>query len=99
VLKEFSGGLRGEYEVALPAVLGIQSAEKPPRYVPVAKVRAAMKSAKIETAEIAAPDVARALAIERMYKPEAAGRAQMLEGTPDDIAARIAGLLAERGII
>jgi alkanesulfonate monooxygenase SsuD/methylene tetrahydromethanopterin reductase-like flavin-dependent oxidoreductase (luciferase family) len=34
-----------------------------------------------------------------MYKPEAAGRAQMLEGTPEDIAARIAGLLTERGII
>jgi electron transfer flavoprotein alpha/beta subunit len=38
---EFPGGVRGEYEVKLPAVLGIQAAEKPPRYVPVAKVRAA----------------------------------------------------------
>jgi electron transfer flavoprotein beta subunit len=99
VLKEFSGGLRGEYEVDLPAVLGIQSAEKPPRYVPVAKVRAVMKSAKIETANIAPPEPARALAVERMYKPEVTGRAQMLEGTPEDIAERIAGLLAERGII
>ncbi|MBM3856325.1 MAG: electron transfer flavoprotein subunit beta, partial [Verrucomicrobia bacterium] len=34
--KEFAGGVRGEFEVPLPAVLGIQSAEKPPRYVPVA---------------------------------------------------------------
>jgi len=99
VLKEFSGGLRGEYEVALPAVLGIQSAEKPPRYVPVAKVRAVMKSAKIETADAAPPDPPRALTVERMYKPEVAGRAQMLEGTPEDVAARIASLLAERGII
>ncbi|HUL55046.1 MAG TPA: hypothetical protein VMS96_15315 [Terriglobales bacterium] len=99
VLKEFSGGMRGEFEVALPAVLGIQSAEKPPRYVPVAKVRAVMKSGKIESADIAPPDPARALAVERMYKPEVAGRAQMLEGTPEDVATRIAGLLAERGII
>lgn len=99
VLKEFSGGLRGEYEVALPAVLGIQSAERPPRYVPVAKVRAVMKSAKIETADIAPSEPARALAVARMYKPEVAGRAEMLEGKPEDIAARIAGLLAERGII
>jgi electron transfer flavoprotein beta subunit len=99
VLKEFSGGLRGEYEVALPAVLGIQSAEKPPRYVPVAKVRAVMKSAKIEIANLSPPESAKALAVERMYKPEVAGRAQMLEGTPEDIVARIAGLLAERGII
>ena len=99
VMKEFSGGLRGQFEMSLPAVLGIQSADKPPRYVPVAKVRAAMKSAKIETADIPAPTPAKALAVERMYKPEAAGHAQMLEGAPEAIAERIAGLLAERGYI
>jgi electron transfer flavoprotein beta subunit len=99
VLKEFSGGMRGEFEVTLPAVLGIQSAERPPRYVPVAKVRAAMKSARIETADIAPPESANAIAVERMYKPEVAGRAQMLDGSPEDISARIASLLVERGII
>ncbi len=97
-LKEFSGGLRGKFEVPLPAVLGIQSAEKPPRYVPVAKVRAAMKSGKIESAEVAAPEPARVLAVDRMYKPEATGRAEMLEGTPDAVADRIVVLLAEKGI-
>ena len=40
VTKEYAGGVRGDFEVALPAVLGIQAAEAPPRYVPVAKVRA-----------------------------------------------------------
>jgi len=99
VLKEFAGGLRGEFEVPLPAVLGIQSAEKPPRYVPVAKVRAVMKSAKIETVSVAAPEKAAALDLEKMYKPEAAGRAQMLEGSPEEIAGKLADLLAERGII
>jgi electron transfer flavoprotein beta subunit len=97
-LKEFSGGLRGKFEVPLPAVLGIQSAEKPPRYVPVAKVRAAMKSGKIESAGVAAPEPARVLAVDRMYKPEATGRAEMIEGTPDAVADRIAALLAEKGI-
>jgi electron transfer flavoprotein beta subunit len=99
VLKEFSGGMRGEFEVTLPAVLGIQSAERPPRYVPVAKVRAVMKSAKIATADIEPPESAKALAVERMYKPEVAGGAQMLDGSPEDIAGKIASLLAERGII
>ena len=55
VTKEFAGGLRGEFALPLPAVLGIQSAEKPPRYVPIAKVRAAMKSAKIETVDVTPP--------------------------------------------
>jgi electron transfer flavoprotein beta subunit len=98
-IKEFSGGLRGEFELPLPAVLGIQSAEKPPRYVPVAKVRMAMKSAKIETLDTSAPETAATVVVRSMYKPEVAGRAQMLEGAPEEIAERIAGILAERGII
>jgi len=99
VWKEFTGGVRGEFGVTPPAVLGVQSAEKPPRYVPVAKVRAVMKSAKIETADVAAPAVPKALAVERMYKPEAAGRAQMIEGSPEDVANRLAEILAERSVI
>jgi electron transfer flavoprotein beta subunit len=99
VLKEFAGGLRGEFEVKLPAVLGIQSAEKPPRYVPVAKVRAVMKSARIESADLAPPDRPARLALERMYKPEAAGRAQMLEGAPEEIADRLVEVLANNGVI
>jgi electron transfer flavoprotein beta subunit len=99
VLKEFAGGLRGEFEVPVPAVLGIQAAEKPPRYVPVAKVRAAMKSAKIETPVVAEPEAPVAVAVERMYKPEVAGRAEMLEGSPEEVAARIVAVLAERGLV
>lgn len=99
VLKEFSGGVRGEYELPLPAVLGVQAAEKPPRYVPVAKVRNFTKSGKIEAASVPAPARPTVLEVDRMYKPEVAGRAQMLEGSVEEIAGRLADLLAERGII
>jgi electron transfer flavoprotein beta subunit len=99
VLKEFAGGVRGEFELSAPALLGIQSAEKPPRYVPVAKVRAVMKAAQIETAAVAEPDRAMALDVERMYKPEAASHAEMLEGSAEEIAAKLADILAERGIV
>lgn len=99
VLKEFSGGVRGEYELALPAVLGVQAAEKPPRYVPVAKVRAVTKSAEIETASVSALFQPRVLEVDRMYKSEVAGRVQMLQGSVEEIAGRLADLLAERGII
>jgi electron transfer flavoprotein beta subunit len=98
VMKEFAGGLRAEFEVTLPAVLGIQSAEKPPRYVPVAKVRAVMKSGKIEEADIAPPERPARLDIERMYKPEAAGRAEMLEGAPDAVADKLVEVLAKAGV-
>lgn len=99
LVKEFAGGLRGEFEVKLPAVLGIQSAEKPPRYVPVAKVRAVMKSAKIETVEAAAPAVPQGLVVDRMYKPEAAGRAEMIEGTPEEIAGKLAAIFKDRRLV
>ncbi|NIS82789.1 MAG: electron transfer flavoprotein subunit beta, partial [Anaerolineales bacterium] len=43
VRKEYPGGLIAEMEVTTPAVLGIQAAEQPPRYVAISKVRQAMK--------------------------------------------------------
>lgn len=55
VKKEYSGGVLAEMSVTLPAVLGIQAAAQPPRYVPVTRIRQAMKTAQIE--EIPAPEV------------------------------------------
>jgi len=99
VLKEFAGGLRGEFVLPVPCVLGIQSAEKPPRYVPIAKVRATQKTAKIETAEVAAPEKPAVVEVERMYKPEAAGRAQMFEGSPEEVADQVVEVLAQNSLI
>lgn len=99
VVKEYAGGVRGEFEVSLPAVLGVQAAEKPPRYVPVAKVRAAMKSQTIES--IPAPAVAPPTWVEvlEMAKPVVAERAEILEGTPEEIADRVCAILSERGLL
>jgi electron transfer flavoprotein beta subunit len=99
VIKEFAGGLRGEFALPLPAVLGVQSAEKPPRYVPIAKVRAAMKAVKIDTVDVSVPEPAARVSVDRMYKPEVAGRAQMLEGSPDEVAAHIVEVLAKSNLI
>lgn len=101
VVKEFQAGYRGEFEIALPAVLGIQAAEKPPRYVPVAKVRAAMKTAKIEDCEVPqpVPEPLEGIEVLAMAKPEVAGRAEMLEGSPDEVAGKLCELLAERGLL
>jgi electron transfer flavoprotein beta subunit len=98
-LKEFSGGLRGEFTVSLPAVIGIQSASKPPRYVPVAKVNAAKKTAKIESVSLPAPNIKSALSIRKMFTPVATGKAEMLEGSPKDISARLIEIITQRGIL
>jgi len=99
-IKEYPGGVRGEFEVKLPAVLGMQAAEKPPRYVPVAKVRTAMKSQKIDCTPLPTLVEGSWLAIEvvEMKRNEPAGHAEMLEGDPDQVSDKLCGILAERGI-
>lgn len=101
VLREFPGGVRGEYEVKLPAVLGIQAAEKPPRYVPVAKVRAAMKSQTIQSvpAATAADGGVALLPVQEMAKPEVAEHANMLQGSPEEIANQLCEIMAARGLL
>lgn len=100
-IREFGGGVRGEFEVPLPAVLGIQAAERPPRYVPVAKVRAAMKSHKIES--IGVPTMADGglpiLDVSRMRKPVVSGHAQMIDGLPGEISKKLADIFSERGLL
>jgi electron transfer flavoprotein beta subunit len=98
-LKEFSGGLRGEFTVPLPAVVGIQSASKPPRYVPIAKVNAAKKTAKIESVSLPAPGVKSTLSIRKMFTPVATGKAEMLTGSPKEISTRIIDIITQRGIL
>ena len=51
--KEFPGAVMARLKVKLPAVLGILGAEQPPRYVPVSRIRAAMKSTQFEEVAVA----------------------------------------------
>jgi electron transfer flavoprotein beta subunit len=85
--------------VPLPAVIGIQSASKPPRYVPVAKVNAAKKTAKIESVSIPVTNVQSTLSLRKMFTPVATGKAEMLEGSPKDISTRIIEIITQRGIL
>ncbi len=98
VEKEFPGGLLGEMEVTFPAILGVQSAEQPPRYVPVSKVMQTKKTLEVEELGDELPEVS-GLAIQEMVLPEPAERAEMLEGDGEDVAARIVELLQERGLL
>lgn len=98
VHKEYAGGLMGEFEVSLPMVVGVQAAHQPPRYAPVSKVRQIAKTAKID--EIAGDEAAGAgSTVRRVFKPEAAGHAEMWEGGPEEVAEKIAALIKEKGLL
>ncbi|MHC4136845.1 MAG: electron transfer flavoprotein subunit beta/FixA family protein [Planctomycetota bacterium] len=98
-VKEYGGGVRGEFDVTVPALLGIQGAEKPPRYVPVAKVRAAMKSQEIETVKASVAAEASPVEVLRMTKPEVAERAEIIEGSPEEVAGKLCEILTARGVL
>lgn len=97
--KEYPGGLIGEMEVTLPAVLGIQAAEQPPRYVAISKVRQAMKSSLINERDAVNLDDSGGVIIDRMFQPEAGERATMIEGDEEEIAAKLIGIFEEIGVL
>ncbi len=99
VRKEHPGGLIAEMEVNLPAVLGIQSSEEPPRYVAISKVRQMIKTATIEELEFPVLDSSGGISVNRMYLPEVAEKANMIEGDEEQIAAELVAIFKEVGAI
>ncbi len=99
VRKEFPGGLVAELEVQLPAVLGIQAAEQPPRYVAVSRVRQAMKSSTIEEQSVDFAANGHEFEIDRMYPPEPSERAVMIEGDEGTVADRLVEILRDAGML
>ncbi len=99
VRKEYPGGLIAEMEVALPAVLGIQAADKPPRYVAFSKIRQAMQTATIEERPAPELDLSGGPSVGRMFKPEVGERATMIEGDVDEVATKLVGLFKELGVL
>lgn len=98
VEKEYPGGYAAELELRLPAALGIQAAEQPPRYLPISRLRQVMKTAKVEEQSVSPPSP-QPLPIERLFKPEEGAGAAMLSGSPEELARQIADLLAERHLL
>lgn len=97
--KEYPGGILAEMEIDLPAVLGIQSSEEPPRYVAISKVRQMMSSASIEEIDIGELTTEAGVTINRMYLPEAAERAEMLEGNEEEVATKLTAILQDLGLL
>lgn len=99
VKQEYAGGVMAEFEVELPAVLGVQAAQQVPRYAPVSKVRQMMKTAKIEKIPSPEEEAGSGSTVRRLLKPEAAVRAEILEGDPDEVTDKLITILAQRGFV
>ena len=97
--KEFPGAVMARMEVQLPAVLGILGADQPPRYVPVSRIRAAMKATQFEEPAVAVT-ASRLAGVGPQAVSAASGtRAEMIAGSDAEVAERIAAILAEKGLL
>ncbi len=99
VRQEFSGGRSTELSVTLPAVVGLQAARQSPRYAPISRIRQMMQAGGIEEAPLSPASGTSGLRVRRMYAPESTGHAEMLTGSPDEVAAKIVELLSARGLV
>jgi len=97
--KEYPGGLLAEMDVTLPAVLGIQVAEQPPRYVAVSKVRQAMKDSNIEEQDASALDLSGGATVGRMFQPETSSQAEMITGDPEEVTNKLVNLFKELDVL
>lgn len=97
--KEYPGGILAEMEVTLPAVLGIQASEEPPRYVAISKVRQMMSTATIEEITGDGLTTENNFVIDRMYLPEAAEKAEMLEGNEEEVAQKLTSIFQDLGLL
>lgn len=98
VQQEYSGGFAATHAVSLPAVLGVQAASRPPRYVSGTKLRDAM-SVKIDEIAVAVEAVPDRSEIISLSIPESSGRVEMIEGAAEAVATRLAAILRDHGFM
>ena len=94
VHKEYSGGMMAEFEVDMPAVLGIQAAKQAPRYAPVSKIRQVQETASIEEVSMGDVGSGSRSAVASMAPPAKGSGAEML----DDVEGLIE-VLKDKGAI
>ncbi len=98
VTTELGGGLRSVYEAQLPAVVGMQTSETPPRYAPFLQIRAAQRSHRTRSVAAGPTGVERKVEVTALHKPATGKGATMLEGSPEEVAVRLVEILAEKEV-
>ena len=98
VRQEYSGGRAARLALPLPAVIGLQTASQPPRYVAGSRLRDLLK---VEVPEMTVDATPAATGIEpaTLAVPDLGAGAEMIEGTGDQIAERLHAILVERGLV
>jgi electron transfer flavoprotein beta subunit len=106
VNRELEGGLDEIVNVKLPAVLTIQTGINEPRYVSIMGIRKAMQKeikvislADLGLTENEVGESGSWMRLEKMFVPPAEKQAEILGGSPEEVAAKIADVLKARGLV
>ncbi len=99
VNQEFGGGKSTRLELQLPGVIGVQAARQPPRYASITRIRQAQQAGGIEEVEVSKPGADAGITVRRLFAPEKTGHAEMLSGSPEDVADRILDLIRSKGLL
>ena len=92
--RELEGGLLDRVEIDMPAVLTIQTGINEPRY---ANLRAIKQAEQVDIdVRSAGSGGTPAYRVRRMFVPERGAGAEMISGSPAEIAGRIASIVKER---
>jgi electron transfer flavoprotein beta subunit len=99
VTQEYAGGRLAVLGLELPAVVGVQSASAPPRYVSMARLRQAMTEASVEALAVSVETAPAGPELVALARPEPQSHATMLEGDAAEVAEQILAVLRERGAL
>ncbi|MFQ5838509.1 MAG: electron transfer flavoprotein subunit beta/FixA family protein [Thermoplasmata archaeon] len=101
VYRELEGGLQQVLSLDLPALLTIQFGINEPRYASVAAIlkatRQPIHELRLEDLGLSPEDLGSGISVRRMYIPEETHKAEMIEGSPEDVARRLITVLREKG--
>lgn len=96
VRQEYAGGRAALIEMPAPAVVGLQTAAQPPRYVAGSKLRDLL-NVEIPSLEVGATPAADQADSTSLALPDMSEGATMFDGDADAIASQIHSLLQEKG--
>ncbi len=97
--RELEGGWTEVVELRLPALVTVQTGLNAPRYVSVLGIRKA-RSKPIEVTGLGPGSTGKLgglLTLEGLEPPPPGREAERFEGSPDEVAARVVGVLREKG--
>jgi electron transfer flavoprotein alpha/beta subunit len=95
VTRELEGGLLHKVEIDTPAVIAMQTGGNVPRYATMRMIKLAKEKPIAVVDAAGEANVWRAAAVNRLFVPQAE-RAAMLEGSADEVAAKVIALIKEK---